>query len=317
MARIILNADDYGALSCIDDGIIEGIENGVVNSVSVLVNFPNIEEAIKKLLPYRNRVKIGLHFAITCGYLDIPNQYPTMCYFDEKHKFANIESIRIHEVDPVEFEDCLKDQIAKLGRLIGGIENIDHINSHQNILYLHQPFIEALCNVLAEYDAAGKKFHLRSPVPWSKSGLIYYKKRRSLLPIQRQAARYAKSWSLLHFGKGRCKTIWSLLRNATVVKMKDVKRVLSEQGYQTPFCLVDTYYGQPTKFILTKLLEHLPEDETVEFMLHLAKDSDNNRERVNGINNGYLATREKELQTLIDHLPMGIRQVTYDPNSWA
>jgi predicted glycoside hydrolase/deacetylase ChbG (UPF0249 family) len=25
MARIILNADDYGALSCIDDGIIEGI----------------------------------------------------------------------------------------------------------------------------------------------------------------------------------------------------------------------------------------------------------------------------------------------------
>lgn len=60
MKKLIINADDFGKFARIDDGIIEGINAGVITSTSVLV-FGKYAGDARKLIDYKN-VSIGLHF---------------------------------------------------------------------------------------------------------------------------------------------------------------------------------------------------------------------------------------------------------------
>ena len=55
---MVINADDYGYNECIDRGIIELIQNGRINSVSVIVNGSNILNATEKLKDMINKYPI-------------------------------------------------------------------------------------------------------------------------------------------------------------------------------------------------------------------------------------------------------------------
>lgn len=61
--NIILNADDFGYSTGVNQGIIEGIEQGILTSTSVMVRRPAAGEA-QKLTKYEN-ISIGLHIDLT------------------------------------------------------------------------------------------------------------------------------------------------------------------------------------------------------------------------------------------------------------
>lgn len=75
MKRIIINADDYGLSSKFNQGILELINQGIVTSVSVMINrrfvFP------KELLGFSD-ISIGLHLESTEG--------DNLIYFDKQIK---------------------------------------------------------------------------------------------------------------------------------------------------------------------------------------------------------------------------------------
>lgn len=65
--RIVLCADDYGQAPHISNGIIELIQQNRLSATSCMVNAPSWSEASNQLIPFKNKIDIGLHFNLTEG----------------------------------------------------------------------------------------------------------------------------------------------------------------------------------------------------------------------------------------------------------
>lgn len=66
--RIIFHADDYGANREISRQILDCCKNGgALNSLSVLPNSPHLEECMKMLEPYRERLAVSVHLNLAEG----------------------------------------------------------------------------------------------------------------------------------------------------------------------------------------------------------------------------------------------------------
>jgi len=59
MKYLIINADDFGKFTAVNDGIIEGVERGVITSTSVLVYGKHAADIAKIV---GSTISIGLHF---------------------------------------------------------------------------------------------------------------------------------------------------------------------------------------------------------------------------------------------------------------
>ena len=68
MKQLIVNADDLGADEARNRGIFEAIEAGVVTSVSLLVNGPALDDALRRIRSMgSSRVSFGLHLNLSEG----------------------------------------------------------------------------------------------------------------------------------------------------------------------------------------------------------------------------------------------------------
>ncbi|MCK9197011.1 MAG: ChbG/HpnK family deacetylase [Syntrophales bacterium] len=69
MKYLIVNADDYGADVCRNQGIAKAVAAGVVTSISVLVNGLAFDDALARLPAWQGRgVSVGLHVNLSEGY---------------------------------------------------------------------------------------------------------------------------------------------------------------------------------------------------------------------------------------------------------
>jgi len=72
MAKLlIVNADDFGLSPGINAGIIEGFQNGILTSASIMVNAPAFEEAVK-LAHAHDGLGIGIHLNVVRGKAVLP-----------------------------------------------------------------------------------------------------------------------------------------------------------------------------------------------------------------------------------------------------
>ena len=62
--RLIVNADDFGASSGINGGIVEAVDAGVVTSASLMVNMPAARDAVAAAAA-RPRLSLGIHVNLT------------------------------------------------------------------------------------------------------------------------------------------------------------------------------------------------------------------------------------------------------------
>ena len=71
--NLIVTADDYGVSPAVDDAIIDSIKKGLVNSVTVLMNFEGSVDALKRLARFlrdknlTNSVGVGIHLNVVTG----------------------------------------------------------------------------------------------------------------------------------------------------------------------------------------------------------------------------------------------------------
>lgn len=67
MTGFVLCADDYALSQSIDDGIISLLERGRLSAVSCMTTTPRWSAAALRLLPYLDKIDIGLHLNFTEG----------------------------------------------------------------------------------------------------------------------------------------------------------------------------------------------------------------------------------------------------------
>lgn len=130
--RLIINADDFGMSKEVNDGTKKGIEQGIITSVSVMVNMPYFEDAIRFLRKHP-KVSVGLHFNITEGNpILLPRDVGTLIREDNSFFYypSLVARVAARSVNRDEVAQELKAQYAKLKAT--GLP-VTHIDSHHHI----------------------------------------------------------------------------------------------------------------------------------------------------------------------------------------
>jgi hopanoid biosynthesis associated protein HpnK len=134
MKQVIINADDLGMSSGINEAIARASKYGMLTSASIMVNMPAYEDALKKVIANNPDLGIGIHLCLTEGKSvlkssDIPLLVNTDGYF--KNSFLKLY-IQIKKDRRIlqQIESEINAQFEKL--CADGIMP-DHVNGHHHI----------------------------------------------------------------------------------------------------------------------------------------------------------------------------------------
>jgi len=274
--RIILTADDFGASEFINKGVFQGIDKGLINSVSAMVNFPESEEALKELAAKHPEVSIGLHVTITAGNpLSPPEEIPSLV--DDKGRFYNFQEF-LKRITNIERKEVLQEtrlQIKKMEEW--GIKN-EHLSSHHNVLQVHSPLFRILLHL-----ASDKKLGVRSTRPLSR--FIDGFGNSPTVQEGRKAA-------LTLVGSHQIAAV-KFMKYGTNKEMNKNHKMINRRRLPHADYLGDNFWGNPTPANIRHTLENLPEGST-ELIFHLGSPSGTIK-APRGIDEGYYPFRELEL----------------------
>jgi len=159
--KLIINADGFGFTPGVNRGIYKSIVDGVVSSISCVVNFPFIEEisSFKKDFEEKS-ISIGIHFNLSVGKPVSPiSKVSTLIEKDTGEfwgdKFA--QKCFLNELRHDEIEKELENQVKVLFDL--GIRPT-HWDGHQN-KHLYPQFFWAAMNVAKKYGIMKMRTHRR------------------------------------------------------------------------------------------------------------------------------------------------------------
>ena len=133
MRQLVVNADDFGLSPLVDDGIAEAVEAGVVTSVSVMVNTPGFDDAMRRAPALVARASIGLHFNLTTGApvspaADVPS------LVDRAGRFLALGALVRRAVSGrLRPDDVRREADAQLARLRSGGVAPTHADSHRHV----------------------------------------------------------------------------------------------------------------------------------------------------------------------------------------
>lgn len=131
---MIFHADDYGACREVSEHILDCCRKGALNSLSVLPNGRDPDGCMRMLEPYRDKVKISIHFNLAEGHcLAEPSQVPLLV--DERGMF-HISFFKVLLWSFTGKRKELRRQIelemsAQLARILPYVKSV-RVDSHQH-----------------------------------------------------------------------------------------------------------------------------------------------------------------------------------------
>ena len=133
MRRLIINADDFGLTAGVNRGIVEGYENGVVSSTTVMACGLRFEDAVA-LSERAPRLSVGCHLVFVDGQSVLPpSQIPTLIGGNDgrfQEKLATFAWLAASgKLDAGQIEAEATAQIRKLQN--AGIA-VSHLDSHKH-----------------------------------------------------------------------------------------------------------------------------------------------------------------------------------------
>ncbi len=167
-SRLIINADDFGLTGPINRGIIETIENGIVNSVSLVANGTELAGACDYLRSKKGLFK-GWHMNLTTGRPMLgPEKIGTLTdrngFFLGKTRF-----ILKAWAGLVDADECRRELLAQLNQLMKNNIQITHVDGHHDIHYLR--FVANIIKpVLKDLNCRYIRFHKSQVKFLRKSG---------------------------------------------------------------------------------------------------------------------------------------------------
>jgi predicted glycoside hydrolase/deacetylase ChbG (UPF0249 family) len=132
--RVIVNADDFGLNTCVNDRILDLMSRRRITSATLIANAPAVEEAVRRV-PRGVNCSIGVHLNLTEFHPLTPQKEMGILgsCLDEKGCFAGEEFLRAAKMtsqlkEEIFTELCL--QVEKIRSL--GVK-ISHFDSHNHV----------------------------------------------------------------------------------------------------------------------------------------------------------------------------------------
>jgi chitin disaccharide deacetylase len=156
MAKLIVNADDFGHTPGVSRGIREAHLRGIVTSTTAMMNMSTVEEALEQSRLSCPNLGIGVHLVLTTGCPVLPTS-EVGSLVNSDGEFLGEEGLieRIHEIDLAQVSREWTAQVDKFIRITG--KNPDHLDSHHHATY----YSPGLCEIhlqLAQKYGCGVRF---------------------------------------------------------------------------------------------------------------------------------------------------------------
>lgn len=134
--RLIVNADDFGRSSSINQAVVRAHREGILTSASLMVNEPAFNEAVA-LARENPRLGVGLHLTLLCGQAALPpTQIPGLV--DARGRFSDSPvATGFRYFADRRLRSQLREEIrAQFDRFHATGLPLDHVNGHLH-LHLH------------------------------------------------------------------------------------------------------------------------------------------------------------------------------------
>jgi hopanoid biosynthesis associated protein HpnK len=212
--RLVVNADDFGRSSSINEAVIRAHREGILTTASLMVNGSAADEAVE--LARRNpNLGVGLHLTLVCGRSTLkPTEIPGL--INNRYQFSDspaLAGLRYF------FHPGLRDQLRhEIGAQFQKFEitglKLDHVNGHLNI-HLHPTVFSILRHHAREWGIrhfrlTRDRFRLNAQIA---SGQWLY--RISHAAIFNLLTRRARA-HLRRYGIRHTDAVFGLLQNARV-----------------------------------------------------------------------------------------------------
>ena len=141
--RLIVNADDFGVSTSVNQAVIRAHRDGILTTASLMVNEPGLDEAVK-IARVNPRLGVGLHLTLLMGHSALPQEkIPGLV--NSRNEFSN---------SPVGagmgyfFKRGLREQLraeihAQFDKFHATGLTLDHVNGHLH-LHLHPVIFKIL-----------------------------------------------------------------------------------------------------------------------------------------------------------------------------
>lgn len=276
---LIINADDFGFTPGITEGIVQAFQEGVLTSTSAMINMPGAPERIARARRQESRLPVGLHLNITTGKPVLPAaQVSTLV--DHEGRFYTVMQLleRLPHISRSELNAELHAQATLLRESSGPF---DHIDYHQMVLSLYQPFYSLVIDLARDYSVS-----VRQPAF----------NRFVRVKLSRPAgARRAAIKMLLGMLLRRPLFMLRLMPKVSPAGSNRLPAQLKAAGVPTTDWFIASFFDCPYLENFLAILEQMPVGIS-ELMCHAGRVDDD----LLSDGDTYIYQREKELEILVD-----------------
>lgn len=151
MPQLIVNADDFGLTSFVNQAIIQAHHQGIVTSTTVMINMPHAPSGLELAQQETPNLALGLHLNLTNGSPICDVQHiPSL--LDDNGQFYRIEQLAkvALQFDADELYQELAAQLEQFIELTGKLPT--HMDAHYHIALMHPAALEATLALADEHQ---------------------------------------------------------------------------------------------------------------------------------------------------------------------
>jgi len=141
--RLIVNADDFGRSSSINEAVIKAHRDGILTTASLMVNGSAFAEAVE-LARQNPKLGVGLHLSLVCGRSTLkPTEIPGLV--DNRYQFSDspVATGFRYFANPGLRAQLRHEIIAQFDKFALTKLKLDHVNGHLN-MHLHPTIFSIL-----------------------------------------------------------------------------------------------------------------------------------------------------------------------------
>jgi predicted glycoside hydrolase/deacetylase ChbG (UPF0249 family) len=133
LRHLVVNADDLGLTTGVNDGIFDAHDLGILTSASLFANAPATEDAIHRARSHRS-LGLGAHLTLVDGMPTLPpTQVPTLVTGDGRFRHSWKPFIVACLRGRVSLVEVERELTAQIERLQGAGVTLTHLDAHKHV----------------------------------------------------------------------------------------------------------------------------------------------------------------------------------------
>ncbi len=272
--KLIITADDYGINPAVNEGIKIGIEKGVINTISVMMNFKSSKDDLRSLFQFLidtnkyKKVGIGVHLNFSVGTPILKKDIDSIVYKRQGlyrfYTFSEIAGFDKSDFRPKEIGRELIAQIETYLQVVSEFKEykeffaIDHFTSQHNLLSSVPHFSKVLAKLSKLFKKNGKNKH--NPIPVRRTMPLFKELRKREGGNKKENKKLKEKLDILKgdtvdyiVGKHVRFSILSYLKYTNYKNLASRQEFFESLNIETPDLMFFSFYATPKKRLKDKL----------------------------------------------------------------